>query len=258
MCSPSRGAGARVERASGGERGGAAGDAERADAGLLDVVEHRVGSLQRQSSSTSWRERLVRPPADAVAFEHLAHLGEGALRAPRRDEARRRRRGRGSGHPRRGSRAPSARLDRGQVWLDLGRARRATATACRLIATTITRRPSAVGEVAAERAVHVVADRRPALAGAPAPARRSRGWRPSRTPTSASEIVTSAARSRCGSGSRSAASRLVAAVRPVAMSHAGRTWLVGSSPTRRAGRVGEPGRRVDGVVDGGRCRRGCR
>ena len=67
--------------------------------------------------------------------------------------------------------------------------------------------------------------------------------------TSASDTDDELADARCGCGPARRRAARRAAVSPVAMSHAGSTWFVGRLPPAGPGGVGEPGRRVDRVVD---------
>ena len=98
----------------------------------------------------------------------------------------------------------------------------------RLMATTITRRPSLRREVAAERAVHVVAERRAVLVRRPAPAPRKPRLATIVNATSASESFTSWP-SPVARRWRSAARMPITALRPVAMSHAGSALFTGNS-----------------------------
>ena len=86
MCWPNSGAGRGAWRGEAQKATGVPGVRKRPDARLVDVFEHRIGLAAAPVLLHQLGERLVGPPAHAVAVEHLGHLGQGALGDPGGDE----------------------------------------------------------------------------------------------------------------------------------------------------------------------------
>ena len=216
--------------------------------GMVDAREHRAPLRHAPVVVEQLGERLVRAPAHAVVVERVAHLVERAGLEPRGPSARRSPPAPGSGPPRGGSR----RRRRARSAARCSPMPVASTSDChwlRLIATTITRRPSRVGKS------------RP---NAPYMSLPSGGrfawvsWAWPRNPrlatmvnaTSASEILTSWP-SPVAVRSRSPASIAITACNPVAMSHAGQRVVHGERRAHRTGGEGDARRRVHRVVDRG-------